>query len=234
MLRDVGGHIRNSAKRMVGLIDDMLDFAKGRLGGGLSLDRHPDAPLHEHLEQVIGELRDVSENAIEAQITLHHPVNCDPKRIAQVASNLVANAVKHGAPDQPVLATTNEQSFELAVANQGEPIDPVVMRQLFQPFFRGRASNQGLGLGLYIASEIARAALFACTKTAARLSRNELQIELLLRRVRSPERHGEVASSESCSAHLGDSHRVGWLQAFIAAVKDTEPYRRLYRNKSGS
>ena len=71
----------------------------------------------------------------------------------------MANALKHGAPDQPVrvLATTNEQSFELAVANQGEPIDPVVMRQLFQPFFRGRSSNQGLGLGLYIASEIARA-----------------------------------------------------------------------------
>jgi phosphoserine phosphatase RsbU/P len=90
----------------------------------------------------------VSENAIEAQITLHHPVNCDPKRIAQVASNLVANALKHGGPDQPVrmLATTNQQSFELAVANQGEPIDPVVMRQLFQPFFRGRSSNQGLGL----------------------------------------------------------------------------------------
>jgi hypothetical protein len=53
----------------------------------------------------------VSENAIEAQITLHHAVNCDPKRIAQVASNLVANALKHGAPDQPirVLASTNEQ-----------------------------------------------------------------------------------------------------------------------------
>ena len=56
-----------------------------------------------------------------------------------------------------MLATTNEQSFELAVANQGEPIDPVVMRQLFQPFFRGRASNRGLGLALDIASEIARA-----------------------------------------------------------------------------
>jgi signal transduction histidine kinase len=93
-LREVGGHIRNSARRMAGLIDDMLDFAKGRLGGGFSLDRHPDAPLKEHLEQVIGELRDGSKNAIEAQITLRHPVNCDPKRIAQVASNLVANAIK--------------------------------------------------------------------------------------------------------------------------------------------
>jgi signal transduction histidine kinase len=56
-----------------------------------------------------------------------------------------------------VLATTDEKSFELAVANQGEPIDPAVTRQLFQPFFRGRSSNQGLGLGLYIAFEIARA-----------------------------------------------------------------------------
>jgi phosphoserine phosphatase RsbU/P len=71
----------------------------------------------------------------------------------------VANALRHGAPNQPVcvLATTDETSFELVVANQGEPIDPVVMRQLFQPFFRGRSSNQGLGLDLYIASEIARA-----------------------------------------------------------------------------
>jgi signal transduction histidine kinase len=59
-LREVGGHIRNSARRMAGLIDDMLDFAKGRWGGGFSLDRHPDAPLQEHLEQVIGELRNVS------------------------------------------------------------------------------------------------------------------------------------------------------------------------------
>jgi His Kinase A (phospho-acceptor) domain len=82
-LRDVGGHIRNSAKRMAGLIEDMLDFAKRRLGGGFSLDRNPDAPLQEHLEQVIDELRDVSKNTIEAQINLWHPVYCDPKRIAQ-------------------------------------------------------------------------------------------------------------------------------------------------------
>jgi hypothetical protein len=83
-LRDVGGHIRNSTKRMAALIDDMLDLAKGRIGGGFSLDRNPDAPLYEHLEQVIGELRDVSENRIEANIAMVPPVNCDPKRIAQL------------------------------------------------------------------------------------------------------------------------------------------------------
>jgi signal transduction histidine kinase len=49
--------------------------------------------------------------------------------------------------------------FELSVANSGEPIPPDLLERLFQPFFRasGRSSHQGLGLGLYIASEIARA-----------------------------------------------------------------------------
>jgi phosphoserine phosphatase RsbU/P len=58
-----------------------------------------------------------------------------------------------------VRASTNERGLELTVANEGDAIEPLVMRQLFQPFFRGdgRSSNQGLGLGLYIASEIARA-----------------------------------------------------------------------------
>lgn len=86
---------------------------------------------------MIGELRNVSQNTIDAQITLRHLVNCDPKRIAQVASNLVANAIKHGTLNQliRVLAATDERSFELAVANQGEPIDPVVIEKLFQPFF---------------------------------------------------------------------------------------------------
>ena len=125
------------------------------------LERNPNAPLFDHLEQVISELRDLSENPIEARINLTHPVNCDPKRVAQIASNLVANAIKHGAPGRPirVWASTDETGFELTVANEGVPIDAVLAQQLFQPFFRGngRSSNQGLGLGLYIASEIARA-----------------------------------------------------------------------------
>jgi phosphoserine phosphatase RsbU/P len=69
--------------------------------------------------------------------------------------------MKHGAPGRPirVRASTDEKGFGLTVANEGEPIDEIVAQQLFQPFFRGkgRSSNQGLGLGLYIASEIARA-----------------------------------------------------------------------------
>jgi signal transduction histidine kinase len=57
-----------------------------------------------------------------------------------------------------VKVSTNGQ-FELAVYNSGTPIPPAAMERLFHPFSRGnvRPSQQGLGLGLYIASEIARA-----------------------------------------------------------------------------
>ena len=159
--QSIGEQIQKSALRMASLIDVMLDFARGRLGGGFLLERNSNAPLSDHLEQVIGELRDLSENPIEARINLAHRVNCDPKRVAQIASNLVANAMKHGASGRPirVWASTDEKGFALTVANEGDPIDEVVAKQLFQPFFRGngRSANQGLGLGLYIASEIARA-----------------------------------------------------------------------------
>lgn len=58
-----------------------------------------------------------------------------------------------------VHAETRDGSFELWVANAGQPIPPSSIEKLFEPFFRGkaRASRQGLGLGLYIASQIARA-----------------------------------------------------------------------------
>ena len=59
---EIGNHIRKSVKRMSGLIDDMLDFAKGRPWRRvLPWTAIPMRPLLDHLEQVIGELRDVSE-----------------------------------------------------------------------------------------------------------------------------------------------------------------------------
>jgi signal transduction histidine kinase len=56
-------------------------------------------------------------------------------------------------------ARSDEKAFELSVLNAGVPIPPSTLEKLFQPFFRGgaKSSRQGLGLGLYIASEVARA-----------------------------------------------------------------------------
>jgi signal transduction histidine kinase len=159
--RTIVGHMQTSAKRMSGLVNDMLDFARGRLGGGFPIERDPKACLTTLLDNVIGELRDAWPNRIQTHFAIAHPVNCDPNRIGQLLSNLAGNALKHGAQggEVRISASTTDKDFELAVSNQGEPIDPATIGRLFLPFFRlqGHSSNQGLGLGLYIASEIARA-----------------------------------------------------------------------------
>lgn len=158
----VAAMLQTTVMRMSGLIDNVLDFARGRLGGGIILDRNARKPLESELDQVIDELRLSSPGRqIEAQYALDSPVDCDRSRIGQLVSNLVGNALSHGATNQPVRvrAETMDGLFKLSVANGGEPIPQAAMEKLFEPFFRGdvRASRQGLGLGLHIASQIAKA-----------------------------------------------------------------------------
>ena len=114
------------------------------------------------LRQVIAELQaGFPDRTIGAAIALDKPVTCDQVRIAQLLSNLLGNALTYGAATMPiqVRATSDEAFFELSVANAGDVIPPEVLGRMFQPFSRGavRPSQQGLGLGLFIASEIARA-----------------------------------------------------------------------------
>ena len=89
------------------------------------------------------------------------PVDCDRVRMGQLLSNLLGNAVTHGSRTQPisVRATTGHGMLVISVANGGRPIDEATRMRLFQPFFRGelRPNQVGLGLGLHIASEIAKA-----------------------------------------------------------------------------
>jgi signal transduction histidine kinase len=153
--------MQKSAARMSSLIDDILDFARGRLGGGLTVRRSMQ-PLQPILEQVISELGlSFPGQAIDAEFALTENVKCDGGRLAQLFSNLLGNALSHGTATMPVRvrAATRQNTFELGVANSGEPIAAEALAKLFQPFYRGagRLSSQGLGLGLFIASEIARA-----------------------------------------------------------------------------
>jgi phosphoserine phosphatase RsbU/P len=154
--------INTTVTRMSDLIDNVLDFARGRLGGGITLNRDANRPLEPVIEQVIDELRTASaRRVIETSFEITEPVNCDRTRIGQLVSNLIGNALTHGAPDQPVRvgAKTEAGELKLWVANSGEPIPAAAMEKLFEPFFRGnvRDSRQGLGLGLHIASQIAHA-----------------------------------------------------------------------------
>jgi signal transduction histidine kinase len=154
--------IQKSVGRMAGLIDNVLDFARGRLGGGIALERNTDKPLKAELEQVIAELQSIwPDLTIHSELAINTLVDCDRARVGQLLSNLLANAISHGAPGEPVWVEASDESgfFSLSVMNHGEPIPAVTLDNLFQPFFRAaaRPTQQGLGLGLYIASEIARA-----------------------------------------------------------------------------
>jgi signal transduction histidine kinase len=78
----------------------------------------------------------------------------------QLFSNLLGNALTHDSAASPVRvrAVTRDGEFELSVTNSGNPIPPAAMERLFRPFYPvGIERSLGLGLGLYIASEISRA-----------------------------------------------------------------------------
>ncbi len=154
--------VGKSVSRMAGLIDDVLDFARGRLGGGIAVEKTDTVPLAPMLRQVVDEIRGSHpDRRIEAELDGIGACRCDPVRIGQLLSNLVANAVTHGGEDAPirVRGVMVDGGVELAVTNGGMPIPPEAMPSLFRPFVRAseRPSQQGLGLGLYIASEIAKA-----------------------------------------------------------------------------
>lgn len=148
--------------RMSTLIDNILDFARGRLGGGIPISSQLTHSLDQALKQIVDELRAaLPARVIESDIYVTQPVVCDRARIGQMVSNLLGNALTHGVPDRPVRvgARTTEGILELWVSNSGEPIPDAAIPRLFEPFFRGDAvdSRQGLGLGLYIVSQIAAA-----------------------------------------------------------------------------
>lgn len=154
--------IQSSVRRMADLIDNILDFARGRMGDGLTLDLNAEAPLGPILEQVVAELQTtMPDRRIDVVIDLAGPVRCDRQRVGQLLSNLLSNALTHGSADAPVQVTAlgGRGGFELSVINQGKPILPEMMDHLFKPFYRAAEGphRQGLGLGLYIAAEIARA-----------------------------------------------------------------------------
>jgi signal transduction histidine kinase len=152
--------IHSSTLRMSALIEDVLDFTRCRLGAKFVINLSRVDNLFEALTPVIAEIRHAHPGAdVVYRFGAARPVRCDFGRISQLVSNLLSNAVHHGAPGGPILINghVDDQSMVLSFSNEGAAIHADQIDLLFKPFTRAEGENKsaGLGLGLYICSQIA-------------------------------------------------------------------------------
>ena len=158
--------IFNSSQRMTKLVDDLIDYTRTQLGGKLPIVLTPSNVckictdvVEEH--QIAHPHRKIlmkAEGSFEGM--------WDKNRIAQVFSNILGNAVQHGAGDMPIGIdlTSSKDAVAVAITNGGKPIPKEKIAQIFEPFVRfaedeNRDYNHetSLGIGLYIANEIVEA-----------------------------------------------------------------------------
>ena len=163
--RDTVERIARSAERMSRLADDLLDFTRGRLGGGIALTRRQ-ASVGQLCRRVIDELiASHRDRTVLLNITGDDVLAVDGNRIAQLLSNLVGNALHYSPNHSPVCVMVHGDASGLAIKikNHGEPIPDGELASIFDPFKRGLrqaasgGAGAGAGLGLYIADQIARA-----------------------------------------------------------------------------
>jgi signal transduction histidine kinase len=154
--------IAASVARMTAIVRDLLDFSRIRREGTIPLERRP-TDLAEAARAAVAELQGVH---AARDITLDArgpaPVVGDPERLAQVVSNLVGNAVQHGAAGASVVVSVGQdpEGAVLEVHNAGPPIPPALLAVLFEPFRRGPGGpdpSGSIGLGLFIVRELVRA-----------------------------------------------------------------------------
>lgn len=159
---ELATRIASSAQRMSRMIGQLADFTRARLGGGFALDvMHTD--LGEICHEIAAELRISSPVPLEQSSRGNVSGHWDADRLAQALSNIASNAVDHAAPATPVLIDVRDEGewVTVEITNRGETIPPELLPEIFGAFRRAdqRAGQRRghLGLGLYVASEVARA-----------------------------------------------------------------------------
>lgn len=154
--------IRASA-RMKKLLDDQIDFSLTELGLGIRVSRQQVdlAPIcAEELDQIRAAY---AERELEMEVSGDCSGVWDSSRIQQLLNNLVVNAVHYGEPGEAIRVALRggPKDVCLTVENAGEAIDGDTLAHLFEPMRRGNGrgakKDSGLGLGLFIASEITKA-----------------------------------------------------------------------------
>jgi signal transduction histidine kinase len=154
-----------SGARIQALLDDLTAYNRAKLGLGINVSP-TDVDLADVLSDELDELRAIHpDRQIELQVTGNLQGVWDSQRLQQLLGNLVLNAIKYGAQDTPVrvILTGDITHVRIDVCNCGAAIEPATLARIFDPLERGRDRQSqdekatSLGLGLYIASEIAMA-----------------------------------------------------------------------------
>jgi signal transduction histidine kinase len=158
------GRLINSGARMKALVDDLSDFNRTKLGLGISIVRDQ-IDLAQVFSREIEQMQAAyPDRRVEFKVDGELSGAWDGNRLRQVLSNLIANAMRYGSGDAPVQVVLEEGASDVVVKvrNQGAAIDRATFDSMFDPLRRGDQSAvpgemEGLGLGLYISREIARA-----------------------------------------------------------------------------
>ena len=161
-MRSVAGRALTSARNMGRMIEDMLDLARARVGGGIVV-RRVACDLAAAIRHVVDEYGIAHpERAFEWSADGDFSGEWDADRLAQTTSNLLGNTLRHGAAGTSVqvrLDGTDPDVVVLSVANTGR-IAPELLPHIFDPF-RGRdeqaGRSGGLGIGLFIVQQIVAA-----------------------------------------------------------------------------
>jgi signal transduction histidine kinase len=149
-----------SARRISAMVDQVLDFTRLRVRGSLPCNRRLS-----NLGLIAASVVDEMDLAHPGrQIDLEHDGNLDGQwdadRLARMISNLVSNGLLHGDPGSKVMVRALDRGGDalIVVQNQGKTIPAAELATIFDPFRRPTRprTSVGLGLGLFIAHEIAR------------------------------------------------------------------------------
>lgn len=165
--RRIAGRIYNSGRRMSKLVDDLIDYTRTHLGSNLPIEPKP-TDFAEIAQTVVDEIR-TSHPQREIRFNVAGKLEgvWDKERIAQVISNLIGNAVQHGASDQAIIVAAgfDNEEIVLTVNNQGPVIQQELQQSIFEPLVRfveadateHTQKENSLGLGLYIVREVVKA-----------------------------------------------------------------------------
>jgi signal transduction histidine kinase len=139
----------------------LLDVS--RLASGHLYLEPTDFDFSAMIGEVVEEFQlEVARAGIELTVTASGPIvgHWDRMRFAQVVSNLLSNAFRHGAGGPITLdLRASDDEVTLSVEDHGSGIDPALLPRIFERFERapGERRRGGLGLGLYVAREIVEA-----------------------------------------------------------------------------